>query len=56
MFFVFGREEKCVKDIQIESRTDRDPFFYFLFFIIFYFFESKGCLGPFIASTRFSRR
>ena len=45
--FVFGREEKHVEDIQVENRTKGD---------LFFFFWSKGCLGPFIALTQFSRQ
>ena len=46
MFFVFGREEKGVEKIQAESRTPG---------VSFFFFWSGGCLGPFIAPTRFMR-
>ena len=46
MFFVFGREEKHVEDVQAESRTKGDLFF----------FLSEGCVGPFIAPAHLSRR
>ena len=45
VFFVFGREEKHVEDVQVESRTKGDLFF----------FLSKGCVGPFIAPAHLSR-
>ena len=48
MLFVFEREEKCVENVQAESRTKGDFFFFFL--------GSEGCLGPFIAPTHFTRR
>ena len=46
MFFVFGREEKHVEDVQAESRTKGDLFFFFLY---------EGCVGPFIALAHLSR-
>ena len=47
-FFVFGREEKYSEIVQVEHRT-QEVFFFF-------FFWSRGYLGPFLALTRFSRR
>jgi len=46
VFFVFGREEKSSKFVQAESRRSGSLLS----------FWSRGCLGLFIAPTRFSRR
>ena len=40
----FGREGKCVENIQVESRTPESLLFFGL-----------GCLGPFIAPTQITR-
>ena len=42
MFFVFGKEEKGVKNVQQRARP-RESFF---------FFWSRGCWGPFIDLAR----
>ena len=47
VFFMFGREEKCVED---EGRTQE---LWRPLFVFFFFFWSEGCLGPFITRHDF---
>ena len=38
MFFVFGREEKSLEIVQVESKQPGSLFFCFLFFVFLFFF------------------
>ena len=46
VFFVFGREEKSSKIVQVESRQPESLFFFLVW----------TCLEPFIALTRITRQ
>ena len=46
---VFGREGKCVENVQAESRTQENLFFFS--FSFFFFFLVWRCLGPFVAPS-----
>ena len=50
MFFVFGREEKSLEIVQVESKQPGSLFF-FLFFVFFFFFLGLEVLGAFYSPS-----